>query len=57
MHELKFYSKREEKANYLTHAFGILIAIVATVLLLRKAIAADNGRAIVAFSIYGFGMK
>ncbi|MDP4277425.1 MAG: hemolysin III family protein [Bacteroidota bacterium] len=56
MHELKFYSKREEKANYLTHAFGVLIAIVATVLLLRKAIAADNGRAIVAFSIYGFGM-
>ncbi len=56
MENLKSYSKREEKANYLSHAFGALIAIVATVLLLLKAIAADNGWAIVAFCIYGFGM-
>jgi hemolysin III len=56
MQELKFYSKREEKANYLTHAFGVLIAVAGTVLLLHKAIDADNGRALVAYSIYGFGM-
>jgi len=56
MSHLKTYSKREEKANYLTHAFGVLIAVVATVVLLNKAVKADNGWAIVAFSIYGFGM-
>lgn len=56
MQELKSYSKREEKANYLTHAFGVLIAAAATVVLLHRSIAADNGWAIVANSIYGFGM-
>lgn len=52
----KMYSKREEKANYLTHAFGVLIALAATVALLVKATTAQNGWAVVAFSIYGFGM-
>ena len=53
---LKSYSKREEKANYLTHAFGLLMAVAATVLLLHKAFKAGNDRAVLAFSIYGFGM-
>jgi hemolysin III len=52
----KFYSNREETANYLTHAFGVLIAIAASVVLLHKAIVADNGWAVLAYSIYGFGM-
>jgi hemolysin III len=52
----KSYSQREEKANYLTHAFGVLIAIAATVVLLNKALAAHNGWAVLAYSIYGFGM-
>jgi hemolysin III len=52
----KSYSKREETANYLTHAFGVIIAVAASVVLLHKAIAADNGWAILAYSIYGFGM-
>jgi len=56
MENIKSYSKREEKANYLTHAFGVLIAAAATVVLLHKSIAAENGWAIVANSIYGFGM-
>jgi hemolysin III len=56
MNQLKLYTKREEKANYLTHALGALIAAVATYLLLRKAVDANNGWAILAFSIYGFGM-
>jgi len=56
MQNLKSYSKREETANYLTHAFGVLIAASATVGLLHKSIIADNGWATVAFSIYGFGM-
>ena len=56
MQDLKSYSKREEKANYLTHALGVLMAVVATLVLLQRAIAADNGWAIVAYSVYGFGM-
>jgi hemolysin III len=56
MHNYKSYSKREEKANYLTHGFGVILAVAATVVLLHKAIAADNGWAVLAYSIYGFGM-
>jgi len=56
MEQFKSYSKREEKANYLTHAFGVLIAVVATIVLIHRSILADNGWAIVANSIYGFGM-
>jgi len=56
MDNKKFYSVREEKANYLTHALGALMAIAGIVLLLRKAIEADNARAMVAYSIFGFGM-
>lgn len=52
----KFYTRREEKANYLTHAAGILMAVVATVFLLRRAILADNGWSVLAYAIFGFGM-
>lgn len=56
MGNLKVYSKREEKANYLTHAFGVMIAAVATVLLIIRSVNAENGWAVVAYSIFGFGM-
>lgn len=56
MENKKFYTEREETANCLSHAFGVLIAEVATVLLLRRAIAADNGWAIVAYAVFGVGM-
>jgi hemolysin III len=56
MQKTKTYSQREEKANYLTHAFGVLMALVAIVMLLHRSITANNGWAIVAYSIYGFGM-
>lgn len=56
MSNQKFYSPREERANYLTHAFGVIMAIAATVLLLGKSIAADNRWATLAYSIFGFGM-
>jgi len=56
MENSKSYSKREEKANYLTHAFGVLIAAIATILLINKAIDAQNGWAIVAYAIFGLGM-
>lgn len=56
MPNAKSYSKREEKANYLTHAFGVLLAIVAIFVLLNRAIVADNSWAVLAYSIFGLGM-
>jgi hemolysin III len=56
MENSKSYTKREEKANYLTHAFGVLIAAIATILLINRAIVAENGWAIVAYAIFGLGM-
>lgn len=53
---MKTYSKREEKANYLTHAFGVLIAAIATLLLVKRAMEAENAWAVVAYSIFGIGM-
>lgn len=56
MSEVKFYSSREEKANYLTHGLGVLMSMVATILLLREAITADDGWALFAYSLFGLGM-
>jgi hemolysin III len=56
MTQPKSYSQREERANYLSHAFGVLIALSATAMLLHKAMVVHNGWAVLAFSIYGFGM-
>lgn len=56
MQSLKSYSLREEKANYLTHAFGVIMAVAATVVLVNKSVRSGNVWAIVAYSIFGFGM-
>ncbi|MDO5523025.1 MAG: hemolysin III family protein [Bacteroidia bacterium] len=52
----KFYTPREERANYLSHAAGVLLAIAATVLLLRKAVIAADAWAVAAYAVFGFGM-
>ncbi len=56
MSGIKVYTIREERANYLTHAFGVLVAIGTAIYLIHKSVVADNGWAIFAYSIYGFGM-
>ena len=56
MENKKNYTQREEKANYLTHALGLFIAVIATVFLLQRALAADNLWAVAAYAIFGFGM-
>ncbi|NLZ95299.1 MAG: hemolysin III family protein [Bacteroidales bacterium] len=56
MENIKLYSEREEKANYLTHALGVLMAIVGTYILVYKASDAGNSWAIIAHSVFGFGM-
>jgi hemolysin III len=52
----KFYTLREERANYLTHGLALLISITATILLLRKAIIAEDDWALFAYALFGFGM-
>ena len=56
MNDIKFYSPREERANYLSHAFGVLMAVVATLFLLRRAIVAHDNWALLAYGIFGAGM-
>ncbi len=51
-----FYTLREERVNYISHALGVLIAAIAGFFLIRKAILAENTWAIIAFSIYTIGM-
>lgn len=52
----KFYTLREERANYLTHGFGVLMSFAAAILLIGKAVVAGNPRAVVAFALFGLGM-
>jgi hemolysin III len=56
MQQSKVYSRREEKANYMTHAFGVVMSVTATIVLVNKSIAAGNKWATLAYSIFGFGM-
>lgn len=52
----KSYSLREEKANYLTHAFGVIMVIVAAYLLLIRAFEAQNNWAVLSYSVFSIGM-
>ena len=52
----KFYSTREEKANYLTHGAGLLMSIAATVLLLCKAMNVGDVWAILSYALFVQGM-
>ena len=57
MDATKFYTKREEKANWITHLLGIMIAIAGTYLLTAKSIVHQNIWALLAFLIFGFGIS
>jgi len=46
------YSAKEEKANTLTHAIGIVFGLIAGTVLIQKAIAAQNTWAIVSYTVY-----
>lgn len=56
MQTTKFYTKREEKANWISHLTGLLIGIGGTSVLILKAISYHNNWAILAYAIFGFGM-
>lgn len=52
----KFYTKREEQANYLTHGFGVIMSLAATVVLINRAMEAHNCRAVIVYFLFGLGM-
>jgi hemolysin III len=51
--ETKFYSPLEERINILSHAVGLLISMVATVLLVTRASSYGNAWHIVSVAIFG----
>ena len=52
----KFYTLREEKANWLTHGLGLLMGLAGAILLIGRAVAAGDQRAVVAYALFGVGM-
>jgi hemolysin III len=52
----KFYTLREERANYISHGLGLLIGIAATAILVNNAFASNNIWGIIAHSIFGLGI-
>ncbi len=54
--EIKCYSPMEEKINVVSHAIGLVLSIVASVLLVARAIRYGNAWHIVSFSIFGFSL-
>jgi hemolysin III len=51
--ETKFYSPLEERINILSHAVGLLLSMVATVLLVTRASSYGNAWHIVSVAIFG----
>lgn len=54
--EIKFYSPLEERINIISHAFGLLLSIVALVLLVERAIPYGNILYVVSFAIFGISL-
>ena len=54
--EAKYYSPLEEKINVSTHAFGLLLSIIALVFLLMRASMYGNTRSIVSFAVFGLSL-
>ena len=50
------YSAREEKANTITHAIGIVFGLTAGIFLIQKAILSQSGWAMASYSVYIAGM-
>ena len=50
------YSAKEERANTITHAIGIVFGIIAGTLLVQKAISSQNNWTIASYLVYALGM-
>jgi hemolysin III len=52
----KFYTLREERANYISHGLGLLIGIITTGILVNNAIVINNTWGIIAHSLFCLGI-
>ena len=52
----KFYTLPEERVNYISHGFGIIVSIIATAILINKAIVGEDIWALLAYALFGLGM-
>ena len=53
---IQFYSDTEEKLNVWSHAFGILLSVIALILLIIKAVEQDNVWMMISFPIFGVSL-
>lgn len=53
---LKYYSAREERANTISHALGIVFVVVSSVVLIRKAVLTADVWAVVSYVIMALGI-
>lgn len=53
---LSYYHKTEEKINVISHLIGLVLSIVATILLILKAIKNDNSLYFVSFTVFGLSL-
>lgn len=51
--KIRFYPKREENINVLTHGAGLVLSVFALVLLLLKALQFDSVEMLLSFAIFG----
>lgn len=56
MSDNKFYTQREERANYITHAIGFVMSLVASYFLLRKGLTSNNTHATIGYGLFSIGM-
>jgi len=56
MEEIKHYSPAEEKTNFISHAIGLVVSIVALVLLVKRANLHGNILQLVSVSIFGVSL-
>ncbi len=55
-HQPKHYDQTEETINVITHAFGLLLSVIALVLLITKASLYGSAWHIVSFSVFGVSL-
>lgn len=53
---IQFYSDTEEKLNIWSHAFGIILSVIALILLIIKAVEQDNVWMMISFPIFGVSL-
>ena len=53
---IKYYSPLEEKINIFSHAIGLFLSIIATILLVKKSIELGGVLSLVSALVFGFSL-